>query len=129
MQWDFRFSPDLGMVSVKAVGDLDYDAMLEFIAQSVAAMEAHAVDRILIDFREAVLRLSPTRLYRLPAVGVAHGLDRRRKVAVVLSPSTARDDEVRAYSELMHVNRLPHLVFGDPDAAIAWLLERRQDEP
>lgn len=129
MQWDFTFSPDLGIVSVRAAGDLDYDAMLEFIAQSVAAMEAHSVDGILLDLRDAVLRLSLTRLYRLPAVGVAHGLDRRRKVAVVLSPSTASEDNVRVYTELMHVNGLPHLVFGDPDTAVAWLLDRRQDEP
>ena len=53
--------------------------------------------KILVDHRDAVLKISPTRVYRLPAVGVAYGVDRRRKVAVVLSPSTIHEDEVRIY--------------------------------
>jgi hypothetical protein len=124
MEWDFTYLPDLGIVSVKANGDLDYDAMVRLIEAGAAEVEARGVDGVLVDLRAAVLRLSPTRVYRLPAVEVAHGLDRRRRVAVVFSPLTARDEDVRIYEGVMRSNALPHCLFSDPDAALAWLLDR-----
>lgn len=101
MEWDFEFLPDLGIVSVRTSGDLDYDRMLEFIEAAAAAMEKHGVNRILVDHRDAVLRISPTRVYRIPAVEVAHGLDRRHRVAVVYSAQTMRDEDVSNYESVM----------------------------
>jgi hypothetical protein len=124
MEWDFQFRPDLGIVSVKTAGDLDYDRMLEFIEAAAAAMQKHGVDRILVDHSAAVLQLSPTRVYRIPAVEVAHGVDRRSRVAVVFSPLTTRDEDVRIYEGLMRNNAMPQRLFRDPDTALAWLLDR-----
>ena len=127
MQWDFKFLPKHGVLSVKTKGDLDYDTMLEFIAAAAAEMQRHDCDKILVDHSNAVLKISPTKVYRLPAVEVAHGIGRRRKVAVVLSPSTVREDDARIYADLMHSNGLPHCLFGDPDAALDWLLDRQSN--
>lgn len=124
MIWDFEFRPELGIVSVRTAGTLDYDAMVEFITAAAEAMQRHNVAKILVDHRDAVLDISPTRVYRLPAVEVAHGLGRRQNVAVVLSPSTAREEDLRAYVEVMEHNALPHRLFRDPEAALAWLLDR-----
>jgi len=129
MEWDFKFLPEHGVLSVKTSGDLDYDMMLEFISAAAAEMQKHGCDKILVDHRDAVLQLSPTRVYRLPAVEVAHGLDRRRRVAVVLSPSTAREEDAQIYADVMHSNDLPHCLFGDPDAALDWLLDRKSNGP
>jgi len=127
MDWDFEYLPQHGVLSVRTRGDLDYDRMLEFIPAVAAEMRKHACDRVLVDHRDAVLKLSPTRVYRLPAVEVAHGIDRRRKVAIVISPSTSNDEGTRIYLGVMHANGLPHGLFGDPDAALDWLLERKPD--
>jgi rhamnose utilization protein RhaD (predicted bifunctional aldolase and dehydrogenase) len=129
MGWDFRYLPEHGVVSVKTSGDLDYDATIEFIAAAAAEMQRQGCDRILVDHRDAVLKLSPTRVYRLPAVEVAHGLDQRSKVAVVLSPSTARAEDARNYADVMRHNGLPHRLFADPDAALAWLVDPGSDGP
>ena len=129
MEWDFKFLPEHGVVSVRTSGDLDYDMMLEFIWAAADEMQKHGCDKILVDHRDAVLKLSPTRMYRLPAVEVAHGVDRRRKVAVVISPATAREEDVRIYADVMRNNGLPHGLFGDPDAALAWLLDRKPGGP
>ncbi len=124
MEWDFKFLPELGILSVKTAGDLDYDRMLVFIEAAAAEMQRHGVDKILVDHRDAVLKMSPTRVYRLPAVEVAHGLGHRRMVAVVLSRSTARDEDTQIYEGVMRSNGLPHRLFRDPDAALDWLLDR-----
>ena len=58
----------------------------------------------------------------IPAVAVAYGVDRRRKVAIVLAPSTIHEDEARIYADLVHRNALPHRVFSDPEAALHWLV-------
>jgi hypothetical protein len=129
MEWDFKFLPEQGVLSVKTSGVLDYDRMLEFISAAAAQMQRHGCDKILVDHRNAVLKISPMRVYRLPAVEVAHGVNQRRKVAVVLSPSTAREEDVRIYTDLMHDNGLPHGLFGDPDAALDWLLDRSSKGP
>jgi hypothetical protein len=60
-------------------------------------------------------------------VEVAHGIDRRSRVAIVFSASTARDEDLRHYVDVMHHNHLPHRLFRDPDAALEWLLDRKQD--
>jgi len=125
MEWDFRFLPHLGILSVKTSGDLDYDRMLEFIEAAAAEMQRHGVDRILVDHRDAVLKLSPTKVYRLPAVEVAHGLGQRNRVAVVLSAATARVEDAQIYEGVMRSNALPHRLFRDPDAALEWLLDGR----
>jgi hypothetical protein len=127
MEWDFRFLPEHGVLSVKTSGDLDYDAMIDFITAAAAEMEKQGCNRILVDHRDAVLKLSPTRVYRLPAVEVAHGVNQRRKVAVVISPSTVREEDARNYAAVMHHNGLPHGLFADPDAALDWLLDRASD--
>jgi hypothetical protein len=129
MEWDFKFLPEHGVLSVKTSGDLDYDAMVEFISAAAAEMQRNGCDKILVDHRDAVLKLSPTRVYRLPAVEVAHGVDRRRKVAVVISPSTVREEDARNYADVMHHNGLPHCLFADPDAALDWLLDRESNGP
>ncbi len=123
MEWDFRFLPDSGIVSVKTTGDLDYDRMIEFITAAAAAMAEHGADRILVDHRDAVLKLSPTSVYRIPAVEVAHGLDRRYRVAVIYDPLTTREEDVSNYEGVMRSNGLPHRMFRDADAALTWLLE------
>jgi hypothetical protein len=124
MEWDFEFLPQLGILSVRTAGDLDYERMLDFIEAAAAAMQRHGVDRILVDHRDAVLKLSPTKVYRLPAVEVAYGLGQRSRVAVVLSVATARDEDAQIYEGVMRSNGLPHRLFRDPDAALAWLLDR-----
>jgi rhamnose utilization protein RhaD (predicted bifunctional aldolase and dehydrogenase) len=129
MKWDFRFLAEHGILSVRTSGDLDYDTMLEFISAAAAEMQRHGCNKILVDHRDAVLKLSPTRVYRLPAVEVAHGVDQRSRVAVVISPSTARAEDARAYADVMHNNGLPHCLFGDPDAALDWLLDRKSNGP
>jgi hypothetical protein len=128
MKWDFKLLPKHGVLSVKTSGDLNYDTMLEFIAAAATEMQAHGCDKILVDHSNAVLKISPTRVYRLPAVEVAHGIG-RRKVAVVISPSTVREDDARIYADLMRSNGLPHCLFGDPDAALDWLLDRKSNAP
>ncbi len=125
MEWDFNFLPEHGVLSVKTSGDLDYDMMLEFISAAAVEMRRHGCDKILVDHSNAVLKISTMKVYRLPAVEVAHGIDRRRKVAVVLSPSTAREDDAQIYADLMRNNGLPHCLFGDPDAALDWLVDRK----
>jgi len=129
MEWDFRFLPEYGVVSVRTSGELDYDAMIEFIWAAADEMKRHRCDRILVDHRDAVLKLSPTRVYRLPAVEVAHGIDQRRKVAVVLSSSTGPEEDARNYVDVMQQNGLPHRLFADPDAALDWLLDREASAP
>ena len=128
MEWSFKFLPEHGVLSLKATGDLDYDTVIELIAASAAEMQRHDCNKILVDYRDAVLRLSPTRVYRLPAVEVAHGLDRRHKVAVVLSPSTIREDDAKIYADAIRKNSQPHRLFDDPDTALAWLLDRESSE-
>jgi hypothetical protein len=123
MKWDFNFLPQPGILSVKTAGDMDYDRMLEFIEAAAVEMQRHGVDRILVDHRDAVLKLSPTKVYRLPAVEVAYGLGQRSRVAVVLSAATARDEDAQIYEGVMRSNGLPHRLFRDPDAALAWLLD------
>jgi hypothetical protein len=125
MEWDFEFLPEHGVLTVRTHGDLGYDAMVEFITACADAMQRCGCDRILVDHRDAVLQLSPTRLYRLPAVEVAHGIDRRRRVAVVISPATTRAEDVRIYADVMRANGPPHCVVDDPGAALDWLLERK----
>jgi hypothetical protein len=129
MDWNFKFVPENGVLSVTTTGDLDYEMMLEFIAAATAEMRAHACERILIDHRNAVLQFSPTRMYRLPAVEVAYGVDRRQKVAVVLAPTTTRPEDAQIYADVMQNNGLPHRLFSDPDAALDWLLDRRPSAP
>jgi hypothetical protein len=128
MRWDFGFLPEHGVLSVKASGDLDYDAILDLISAVAAEAQSRDCDKILFDHRDAVLKLSPTRVYRLPAVGVAYGVGRRRKVAVVLSPSTIHEDEARIYADLVHRNALPHRVFSDPEAALHWLVDSKSSD-
>ncbi len=123
MAWDFEFKPDLGIVTVRTTGELDYDAMHDFIAAAAAAMEEHGVKRILVDHRDALLKLPPMQVYRIPAVEVAHGLSRRHRVAVVYDPRTTREENVSNYEDVMRRNGLPHRMFRDPDAALAWLLD------
>ena len=125
MEWHFDFLAEHGVLSVRTSGDLDYDTMLEFISDSAREMQRHDCEKILVDHRDAVLKLSPTRMYRLPAVQVAHGMDQRRKVAVVVSPSTVREEDARIYADVMHNNGLPHRLFSDPGAALDWLLNRQ----
>jgi hypothetical protein len=115
--------PEHGVLTVRTHGDLGYDAMVEFITACADAMQRWGCDRILVDHRDAVLQLSPTRLYRLPAVEVAHGIDRRRRVAVVISPSTTREEDAQIYVDVMRVNGLPHCLVDDPGVALDWLLE------
>jgi hypothetical protein len=129
MEWNFRLMAEHGVLSVKTSGNLDYDAMLEFIWAAASEMERHGCNGILVDHRDAVLTISPTRMYRLPAVEVAHGIDRRRKVAIVISASTVREEDARIYADLMHKNGLPNRLFGDPDAALDWLLDRTSNGP
>ena len=129
MEWDFKFLAEHGVLSVKTSGDLDYDTMLEFISAAAAEMQKHGYDKILVDHRDAVLKLSPTRVYRLPAVEVAHGGGQRSKVAVVISPSTVREEDARIYTDVMHSNGLPHRLFRDPEAALDWLLDRKSNGP
>ena len=129
MEWDFKFLAEHGILSVRTSGDLDYDTMLEFISTAAAEMQRHGCNKILVDHRDAVLKLSPTRVYRLPAVEVAHGVDQRSRVAVVISPSTARAEDAGAYADVMHNNGLPHCLFGDPEAALDWLLDRKSNGP
>ena len=124
MEWDFKFLQEHGLLSVKTSGDLDYETMLEFISAAAAEMQRLRCDKILVDHRDAVLKLSTMRVYRLPAAEVAHGVNQRRKVAVVIFPSTVREDDARIYADLMHKNGLPHCLFGDPDAALDWILDR-----
>ena len=123
MNWHFEFLAEHGVLSVKTSGDLDYDANLDLISSVAAEIKRRDCDKILFDHRDAVLKLSPTKVYRLPAVGVAYGVDRRRKVAIVLSPSTIHEDEVNIYADLVHRNALPHRVFSDPEAALRWLVD------
>jgi hypothetical protein len=129
MDWDFKLLPEHGILSVRTSGDIDYDAMLELIVAGAAEMQRHGCDKILVDHRDAVLKLSPTRMYRIPAVEVAHGVDQRRKVAIVISPSTVREEDARIYADVMRNNGLPHCLFGDMDAALDWLLERKANGP
>ena len=129
MEWDFKFVPEHGILSVKTSGDLSYETMLEFIAAAAAEMQRHHCDKILVDHRDAVLKLSAMRMYRLPAAEVTHGVNQRRKVAVVISPSTVREEDARIYTDLMHKNGLPHRLFGDPDAALDWLVDRASTAP
>ena len=75
MAWNFKFLSEHGVVSVKTSGDLDYDAMLEFISAAAVEMRRLGCDKILVDHRDAILKLSPTKVYRLPAIEVAHGID------------------------------------------------------
>jgi hypothetical protein len=129
MDWEFEFLPEHGVLTVKTHGDLDYDTMVEFITACAEAMQRHGCDKILVDHRDAVLQLSPTRVYRLPAVEVAHGIDRRRRVAVVISPATTREEDARIYVDVMRRNGLPHCLVADPGAALDWLLERTANGP
>jgi len=129
MEWDFKLLPEQGVLSVRTSGDLDYDAMIEFISAAAAEMQRQCCDKILVDHRDAVLKLSPTRVYRLPAVEVAHGVGQRRKVAVVISPTTVREEDARNYADVMHRNSLPHRLFANPDAALDWLLDRASNGP
>jgi hypothetical protein len=124
MEWDFSFLPQYSVLSAKVTGDLDYDSVVEFISAGAAEMRKHGCDKILADLRDAVLKLSPTRMYRVPAVEVAYGVNRQRKVAIVLSPSTVRVEDARIYADIMNRNGLPHCLFDDPDAALDWLLDR-----
>ncbi|MET0165391.1 MAG: hypothetical protein ABW318_10350 [Vicinamibacterales bacterium] len=128
MNWHFDFLADHGVLSVKTSGDLNYEAILDLISTAAAEVKRRDCDKILVDHRDAVLKISPTRVYRLPAVGVAYGVDRRRKVAVVLSPSTIHEDEVRIYADVMNRNALPHRVFSDPEAALHWLVDSESSD-
>jgi hypothetical protein len=129
MEREFKVLPEHAILSVETGGDIDYDAMLEFIAAAAEEMRRHRCDRILVDHSNAVLKISPTRVYRLPAAEVAHGIDRRRKVAVVLSPSTVREEDARIYADVMRSNGLPHRLFADRATALDWLLERDPTGP
>lgn len=129
MDWDCKYLPETGVLSVTTHGVLDYELMLELIESTVAEMQKRGCERILIDHRNAVLQFSPTRMYRLPAVEIAYGVDRRQKVAVVLAPTSARPQDAQIYVDVMQTNGLPHRLFSDPEAALDWLLDRRADTP
>ena len=52
--------PDFGFVDVVIDGHEDWDEATACVTQMVEAAEAHGLNRILIDFRRAEMRISPS---------------------------------------------------------------------
>jgi hypothetical protein len=113
-----RDLPTDQIVRVEICGVLDAELLSMTTSKMVEQIQQHVCKRILMDHRNAEVRLSRLELYDKPRIAHSLGVPHARKIAIVYS----RTDEDHWLVELMGRSQGFNVsLFRDVDSAMSWL--------
>jgi hypothetical protein len=123
MSWKIELMESGGVIRMTASGTVTVADINRLRAEAFELAQEHDIHKYLSDQRNAMLQLSTSDIYRLPNGLDSYGHDRRDRLAIVYSESSAGKEDYEFF-ETVAVNRgLPVRLFSDYDAALSWLNE------
>lgn len=118
MPFDIEYNPDHHFVKVSATGEIDMKAIRDYYERLEPILAENSADRILVDGRQAEIRLSAQDVFGIPRLAVKARTMGARKRALITNPGISGPE----LFEIARNHEQQVRVFIDHDLAVDWLL-------
>ena len=119
MDFDVVFNPELNIVSVRAIGEIDHENGALIVENILKVAAKHDCNKLFCDYSISKVKLSLDEIYETPQLFDLWGIPQNFMIAILYS----EDEKKFKYGETrLHNSGFAVRIFRIKDEALTWLI-------